>query len=310
MSNNIGSITAFYTTMVNFGVNLPAGRPRPANIQYIQVVTAVAAASVASNGRMWFQQGLEGQNMQHLNWGTPNALPVTLSFDVYSSIATTYVVELFRTSYSRSISALLTVPAGWSTQTKTFPGDQTTLTAPDVGPNMYVGFYLGAGSLYTSSGTLQTTWGSSSTPGTNRYSGISNNFAETVGNIFAVTNVQLEVGTVATPYEVRRYDDELRTAMRYYRQTDRSSNLHGEGGLYGVATAAGQNILINMPYPVPMRATPSVSIGGAFTLSNCTGPSLTPIGLSAYCVYIASVAAGQMSCYSNNNGYLIFNAEM
>jgi len=68
------------------------------------------------------------------------------------------------------------------------------------------------------------------------------------GDYFAVTGVQLEVGSVATPFEHRSYGEELALCQRYY-----------EEGL-GYWNAAGGYMRMHMPFIVQKRTTPSVSV--------------------------------------------------
>jgi hypothetical protein len=156
---------------------------------------------------------------------------------------------------------------------------------------------------------LQPTWDNN--VNANRAVGVSNAWAAgAVGSTFSITNAQLEVGTVPTPYEVRRYDEELRRAMRYFRQTEKSANLHGEGGMYGVATAASQTLIANVPFPVPMRAIPTVTFRGAYTNNGLITSHQVLANSTGYTIVILSSAAGNIAVYSNNNGYLEFSAEI
>ena len=69
---------------------------------------------------------------------------------------------------------------------------------------------------------------------------------------FDITDVQLELGTVATPFERRPYGMELALCQRYYVKG------YFLNGIYGGTAVQG---LIQTP--VPMRTTPTTTIGGA-----------------------------------------------
>ena len=71
---------------------------------------------------------------------------------------------------------------------------------------------------------------------------------------FALTGVQLEVGSVATPFEHRSYGDELARCMRYYQKFGGEAN--DTMGISGAAWATTY-IVYAIHHPVPMRAAPT-----------------------------------------------------
>jgi len=232
----VGTAYFYWSTAAAFGVFPPAGRPRPGNILAVQMNVAEAAAALSAGDWIYVRQGIEGQFLQHLNWGSADPRPLVLSVDVYSPIATTYVVELERLeATARSISKLLPVPAGFSTQVLTFPGDSTTPITNDNASRLSLNFWLTAGSSWTS-GALNTSW--NNRVDINRAGGISNAWQATVSQPVAFTNVQLEIGTTPTPYEVRPFDQELAKAMRYYEKSYPYATIPGSnaGGI-GAAAA-------------------------------------------------------------------------
>jgi len=251
-NNGIGTISLSYVPRTSFGGTLPAGRPDPGSIHYISQTLAEASGALAAGDYMRWQQSIEGCNLQHLMWGTPAALPVTLSFDVYSSVAATYVTELFRIETpQRNISKSWSVLAGvWTTITLTFPGDTTTRVTNDTGVRLYVMTYQGAGTNLTN-GTPNSVWGAFNAI---EAAGVTNNFAAGVSNVFSMTNVQLEVGSVATPYEVRRYDEELDRCLRYLQAYTLNASSVALAQSFSTLEAAA---LIN--FTKPMRAPPSFS---------------------------------------------------
>jgi len=308
-NTGIGVTSLNYIATSSFAP-VPAGRPRPGNIQYIHTSTAEAAGSLAAGDNLQWSQAVEGQNVQHLNWGTPEALPLTYSFDIYSPIATTYAVELvhFETT-PRSISSLITVPVGFSTQVVTFPGDTAAPITNDSAARLFANVWLGAGANYAG-GTLLTSWGT--LVQANRAVGISNAFAATVGNQFALVNCQLEVGAQATPYEVARYDDDLYRCMRYFERFDSSNQASftyfGAGQAYSTNAA-----LIPIRYRVEKRANPTIvhSTGNTFGLLNasatviaCTGVSsgsVNRFGYTASAVVASGLVIGNAAGFLSNN---------
>lgn len=76
-----------------------------------------------------------------------------------------------------------------------------------------------------------------------------------------ITGVQLEVGTVATPFERRLYGQELALCQRYFSLTP----------LVGTGIASGTTSFDFVPaYPVQMRATPTFTANSTLTITDVT----------------------------------------
>jgi hypothetical protein len=67
-----------------------------------------------------------------------------------------------------------------------------------------------------------------------------------------LTNVQMEKGTVATPFEHRFYGDELARCLRYY--------WYNSGTTYYSTQYQSGYRMMHIPFPVPMRATPTSTV--------------------------------------------------
>ncbi len=117
------------------------------------------AAPAAGDYHAFYQQRFEGQNLQQFLKGTSSAKQVTLSFWVKSNATGTYIVEMYDGDNSRAVSASYSVSASatWEKKTITFPADTTGAYDNDNAASLYLNFWGGAGSTY-SSGTLATTW--------------------------------------------------------------------------------------------------------------------------------------------------------
>jgi len=244
--NLVGTASFGVSTRASFGASVPAGRPSPATIQYVQMNTASGA--LGADAYLQLFQRFEGQDLQHLKWSTAEAQPVTLSFDVYCSVSQTFIAELFNFSANRNVSATYTTTAGaFKTVTLTFPGDTGGTYFPNDANNQFqVNFALAGGSTFTS-GTANTAWATN--VAANRWAGLGTTFANTLNAQFAVTNVKFEVGSVATPLVPKAYSEELRRCQRYFRQYELSGSQIGGTGQAFTATEA----MIFMPLSVPMR---------------------------------------------------------
>ena len=102
---------------------------------------------------------------------------------------------------------------------------------------------------------------------------------------FDLAQVQLEVGSVATPFEHRSYGEELALCQRYYQKNERLTVTTG------YQNGTGQ-ILIFCPLCTPLRAIPSTSYSlSTLNVSTASSPDFTNYTIS-------STAASNL--YNNN----------
>jgi hypothetical protein len=84
----------------------------------------------------------------------------------------------------------------------------------------------------------------------------------TLPNIpITATNIQLELGTVATPFERRSYGQELALCQRYYQTVGDGGNPYAVLAMGRVNTGGTLSTVI--PLNVSMRATPSATLNAA-----------------------------------------------
>jgi hypothetical protein len=181
----------------------------------LKIDVTTADASLAASDAVRLLTRLEGQDLQRIKKGTADAQQVTLSFSVKSPKTGTHIVELFDadTSGQRTVSASYNITSAntWQDVSVTLPADTTGEFDNDNNGSLLIIWWLAAGSNYTS-GTLQTSWAARTDA--NRAVG-QVNCLDDAANDFYLTGVQLEVGSVATPFEHRSFGDELRRCQRY-----------------------------------------------------------------------------------------------
>ena len=180
-----------------------------------------ADASPASSDYKLLQIRHEGQNFQVLKQGTSSAESMTVAFWVKSSKTGTYTFELEKIDSSRSISQTYTIDSAntWEKKVLSFAGD-TTGTLPNDNTNEFtLGFWLGAGTDWTS-GTLNTSWATKTSA--NRVSPSQVNLADSTSNEWYITGVQLEVGTFdinsIPPFQFEDVGTSLARCQRYYQR--------------------------------------------------------------------------------------------
>jgi len=286
----------------------------------LEVDITAAETSVAAGEYINIQHKIEAQNLQQLDYGTSDAKQVTLSFWVRSSVTGTYAVTNFQQDGNRIIGATYTIDSAntWEYKTIAFTGDTGGTINNDNGEGFRLYWWLSAGSDFTS--TDNTSWGSYEL-GKLAYGHTANDFVTTLNANWRITGVQLEVGSVATPFEHRSFSDELAKCQRYYYRVT-SNNDHTIAVGYNQNTSATRHMTF---FPVTMRVQPSAleqsgtasdySIYHGTTITVCTSvPIFT--NCTTHCAEVqatasSSLTAGQGSLLSmESTGYLAWSAEL
>jgi len=225
-----------------------------------------AQGSLASSDTLRIWSVFEGQYLQYLKKGTSNAESLTASFWVKSNKTGTYIVELFDNDNTRQISKSYTIDTAntWEKKTITYAGDTTGALDSDNGASLYLIFWLGAGTNWTS-GTLSDTWTSSTNA--NRVVG-QVNLADDTANNFWITGVQLEAGTTASDFEFLPWDVNMNRCQRYYQKsydygtslgTATSNGVVGKSGNTAMGTTTSE-IVESATLLKEMRSAPTITV--------------------------------------------------
>ena len=247
-----------------------------------------ADASPAANDFLMMQQIIEGQNLQHLLKGTSSAKKVTLSFWVKSNKTGTYIASLYDGDNTRRISKSYTIDSAstWEKKEIVFEGDQTGTLDNDNGASLWVQWWLGAGSNFTS-GTLATSWESNTDA--NVAVGVVN-LADSTSNEFYITGCQLEVGSTVSGFEFEPFETTLRKCQRYYFKLERDeaatptvppynhTTYVGPVGQYGSTT----NAVVGIYLPTPQRTQSTVSYNRVDCVTVDNGTSRTSTNAFSY----------------------------
>ena len=270
-----------------------------------KLACTTADASPAASDSLAVNYKMEGQDIQHLAYGTVSAKSLTLSFWVKSNKTGTYINELVNTDVGKQISKSYTISSAdtWEKKTITFAGDTVSGFTNDNNLSMYLRFYFGAGTDLTS-GTLNTSW--ATTVNANRAVG-QVNLADSTSNYINITGVQLEVGDTATPFEVMPYDMQLARCQRYYETIGKN----GTGSLIVSGnTPSSQQVNTTFTYKVTKRATPAVTKVGTWNLINtATQPTVFNPDVDNVLLYITVNGYGYAQ-NTNNTMYLTIDAEL
>lgn len=284
----------------------------------LKITVASALGSVTSNYVVNLEHRIEGNNVGDLGWGTSNAKTITMSFWIRSSVTGTYSVSLYNSSFGRAYVTTYTINSAntWELKTITISGDQSGTWLKDNGSGIIVSFDLGCGSNYN--GTANT-WGSGATRTSNSVTLDTN-----AGATWYVTGVQLEVGSVATPFEQRPVATEMNLCTRYFYRMGNGINNFLRYAVGDVRLSTEVNGVIYLPNV--MRATPTATVSSAshFAISEAnTNRAVTSFGIAtmpanpAFIFYNASVASGltagrcaQLISNNTQSSFIDFSAEL
>ena len=297
----------------------------------IEVTTAEATPTTTD--KLAMQYLFEGQDLQQLKYGTTSAQDIALSFWVKTNKTGTYSNEVIQTDNSnRHYSFSYTVNSAdtWEYKTLVISGDSIGLIDNDTGLGLVLKFWLDGGDSWTSGTYTANQW--QARTNANVISSSSPHLADTIGNYWQITGVQLEVGTVATPFEHRSYGEELALCQRYYQIIQEGAGSRDNSGsitvpgeyLIGVGFAyQSTRVMGHYRYIVPMRAIPTGAVsassdiyclatGGAWSAASAVNLRLNDRSarLDINGVSLTAGHATEIQINANTDGYLEFDAEL
>ena len=216
---------------------------------------------------------------------------VTLSFYVRGSRATTTDFCRIRNHTTSTTLETLTydITTSWTKVTKTFSANNTW-SKDDVAR------------LYLFVADASSPWAS--------------------GDWVEFSDVQLEVGDVATPFEHRSYEEELSACQRYFQ---RVGGAYGAfDGMFSGQVTGSNNMYVTRSAKVTMRSSPTFTLGGGVSNHRYSqgGGDIQPDSISAdqvkpnsftlVAVDTGAVTSGNGVRLFNNstNGYYDFDAEL
>ena len=246
----------FYVTTAVATISQQADFPSNNEFQSsLRVAITTADTSIAAGDFFTVNQVIEGYNVRDLIGRT-----FTLSFWVRSSKTGTHCVTFQNDGINRSFIAEYTISAAntWEQKSITVTGGLITAGTWNWtnGRGLLVGWVLASGSTYQ---TTANAWQTGNFLATSAQV----NCLDTIGNIFAITGVQLEAGSVATTFEQRPYGMELALCQRYFYASG------GAGFAYfhlSIPSTASNGRYLPIALP-PMRASPTVAIFGGGSIA-------------------------------------------
>jgi len=256
----------------------PTAGTNPSSYSSQRIKVTTADTSLSSSQQCMLAQYIEGFNWQDLRWGTSAAKSVTLSFSVLATgssagnVTGTYCVQCTNPNFfNRAYIKEYTIDAinVWKRVTLTFPGDTSGSWDTQNDASCRFAWFLAAGTDHHGSAD---SWGAFKATTSNQ-----KNFLGNVNNMLFITDVQVEEGTVATPFETKPFSTELALCQRYYEIVSPTGGL----ACWSWGTSVGST---NVFWKVKKRTTPSVGYNGTLTDS-------------------PNNQNGQIGVYSHNRGW-------
>jgi hypothetical protein len=281
----------------------------------VKITTTTADGTLTAAQNANFAQRIEGTNIADLGWGTASAKTVTLSFWVRSSLTGTFGGSLRNSATDRSYPFTYSISAAdtWEQKSVTIAGDTSGTWLTTTGIGVFVTWGLGAGpdrvgtaGSWASANYIQPT-GSVSVIGT-------------LDATLYITGVQLEAGSVATPFERRPFGTELALCQRYFSKLD--NNGSGSSPIAsGMQSSTTTGVLVTN-YPATMRAKPTAIISNIqatdYTgwVETATLTAFIAIGFNVGQIQVSYGAQGAqyrpmfLRTATDTTGFISFSAEL
>lgn len=202
-------------------------------------LTVASQYSAGAIEEFSFRQVIEGQNIVDFQFGFINAQTISYSFWIKGSVAGTY--SMYATNGPRSYVANVTVTGAWAKQTVTLVADTTGTWPSDNTAGLFIGIDLGSGfNFIETANSWQSVTG-------RRTSGSVQFVNQVNGSTLNITGIQLELGSISTPFEQRLIPLELLMCQRYYEKI-------------GYTTPNSGFAFTNYYYKATKRATPTIAL--------------------------------------------------
>lgn len=258
-------------------------------------IDCTSTGTPGANDENYVEQTIEAINLQDLKYGESDAESITLSFYVRSNKTGSYGLWLYSEDGQRQYATTYTISTAdtFEYKTITIPGDTAGTINNDVGVGLVVRWYLGAGTAYA--GTPAETW---ETVGSNRTTSL--NLADNTSNEWLLSGVQLEVGSVATPFE--HIDQALLDVQcqRYYYQSTSQGREWGPWVTY----LSNGDTRGRVSHPNQMRITPVITFSTTTWRMLGTSSTAEPVNVNLTGIVASSTNTKSWGLNTNSlSGY-------
>ena len=268
---------------------------------------------------------IEAQDIVQSGWNYKSSSSfITWSFWIKSSIATNFYGYL-RTYDNTAIGYAFETgnlsANTWTKIVKTIPGNANIDINNDNGVGLQIRLLGYIGTSYSDNSTPLHTWTTYSS--TARVPEPPTTWYTTNDATLEITGYQVEVGSVATPFEHRSFADELARCQRYYYRQSSEHQYMRYDCSGQCPSANGAQFVFSLP--VKMRAVPTIGYSQLSDFyiyaSNLQAKTPTNITLSAGSTKspmlsfeksgtFSAGAAAHLTVPNSNQGYIEFKAEL
>ena len=262
---------------------------------------------------------IEDQDISSSGWDYKSSSSyITISFWVKSSVAQKFPGffytnqagegDSFMYSYQIDNGSGGNLSANtWTKITHSIPGNTSLSFNNDNTRGLSVAVFPFNGTDTSTSDHTDNAWAAWST--SNKIKDMTSTWYTTNDATFEITGVQLEVGSVATPFEHRNFHDDTQLCKRYFQVIAPSS---GDHMIWGWGRAESNSARVAVSVPVPMRAAPTVAASAFRTvkydstmLSSTSTPTIfnSSAWISHASTYTVDFPSG--GSQSHNNVYIV-----
>ena len=209
---------------------------------------------------------IEDQDISSSGWNYKSSSSyITISFWVKSSVAQKFPGFLYTNTAGEGDSYMYSYQVDngsggnltadtWTKITHSIPGNSSLSFNNDNTRGLSIAVFPFNGTDTSTSDHTDNVWAAWST--SNKIKDMTSTWYTTNDATFEITGVQLEVGSVATPFEHRNFHDDTQLCKRYFQVIAPAS---GDHMIWGWGRAESNSARVAVSVPVPMRAAPTVA---------------------------------------------------
>ena len=261
--SDIGSISTTFTQSRQNLSSSDTGPWEKGFRNYKRIALAGAGSAAAGGYVEATAYRVEAQDLASSGWDyTSSSSYLTLQFWFRCSTNQTFYTAIRMDDGSARMFSFSFTASGnntWTKVTKTIPGNSGITISNDNGIGMSIFIVPYYGTNFTANGTALDTWNTYNSNA--HFPDMASTWLTAGASTFDITGVQLEVGSVATPFEHRSFADELNRCLRYCYVAGgagpATDNYERFGTGWGYDSTRTR---IQIFHPIPMRTAPTVSV--------------------------------------------------